>query len=74
MGAGLKEENGFVKVIAAADGEILGCHIIGPQASNLVHKVPIVMKSGNKNIKDIKNTIHIHPALNEVVKRAFQQI
>jgi len=74
MGMALKEEDGFVKVIAAPDGEILGCHIIGPEASTLIHEVLVAMKSGNKNIKDIKDTVHIHPALSEVVSRAFQQM
>ena len=74
MGMALKEEDGFVKVIAAPDGEILGCHIIGPEASTLIHEVLTVMKAGNKNVKDIKDTVHIHPALNEVVSRAFSQM
>jgi dihydrolipoamide dehydrogenase len=74
MGMALKEEEGFVKVIAAPDGEILGCHIIGPEASTLIHEVLVAMRSGNKNVKDIKDTIHIHPALNEVVSRAFSQM
>jgi len=74
MGMALKEEDGFVKVIAAPDGEILGCHIIGPEASTLIHEVLTVMKAGNKNVKDIKETVHIHPALNEVVSRAFSQM
>ena len=74
MGMALKEKDGFVKVIAAPDGEILGCHIIGPEASTLIHEVLVAMKSGNKNIKDIKDTVHIHPALSEVVSRAFQQM
>ncbi|QGA80582.1 dihydrolipoyl dehydrogenase [Candidatus Nanohalobium constans] len=74
MGMALKEEDGFVKVLAAPDGEILGCHIIGPEASTLIHEVLVAMKSGNKNVKDIKDTVHIHPALNEVVQRAFNTI
>ena len=74
MGMALKEKDGFVKVIAAPDGEILGCHIIGPEASTLIHEVLVAMKSGNKNIKDIKDTVHIHPALSEVISRAFQQM
>ena len=74
MGGALKEEDGFVKVLADPEGEILGCHIIGPHASQQIHEVLIAMEKGNNNIKDIKNTIHIHPALNEVVQRAFKQL
>lgn len=74
MGLALKEEDGFVKVLASEEGEILGCHIIGLEASTLIHEVLIAMKSGSGNISDIKDTIHIHPALNEVVSRAFSQL
>ncbi len=71
MGMAMKDENGFVKVLADAEGEILGCHIIGPEASTLIHEVLVAMRSGNSNVEDIQNTIHIHPALNEVLARAF---
>jgi dihydrolipoamide dehydrogenase len=74
MGGALKEEDGFVKALASPEGEILGCHIIGPHASQQIHEVLIAMEKGNRNVKDIKNTIHIHPALNEVVQRAFKQL
>ena len=70
MGQALKEENGFVKVLASEDGDILGCHIIGPEASTLIHEVLPVMRM-NGSVSDLKDTIHIHPALNEVVGRAF---
>ncbi|MFB6144549.1 MAG: FAD-dependent oxidoreductase, partial [Candidatus Nanohaloarchaea archaeon] len=74
MGSALKEGDGFVKVLASEDGEILGCHIIGPHASQQIHEVLVAMKAGSGTVDDIKNTIHIHPALNEVVQRAFSQV
>jgi dihydrolipoamide dehydrogenase len=74
MGGALKEEDGFVKVLASEDGDILGCHIIGPHASQQIHEVLVAMKAGTGTVDDIKNTIHIHPALNEVVQRAFSQV
>jgi len=74
MGGALKEEDGFVKVIATEEGEILGCHIIGPHASQQIHEVLVAMQAGSGTIDDIKDTIHIHPALNEVVQRAFSQL
>ena len=73
MGQALKEEEGFVKVLASDDDEILGCHIIGPEASTLIHEVLPVMGMGG-SVQDIKDTIHIHPALNEVVGRAFDNL
>jgi len=74
MGLALKEENGFVKVLASEEGEILGCHMIGPDASSIIHEVLVAMKAGTEKVEDIQNTIHIHPALNEVVQRAFNQL
>ncbi len=73
MGMALKEENGFVKVLASENGEILGVHIIGPEASTLIHEVLPVMRKNGK-VEDIKRTIHIHPALTEVMGRAFDQL
>jgi len=74
MGGALKEKHGFVKVLASPEGEILGCHIIGPDASSIIHEVLVAMKAGTGKVSDIKDTIHIHPALNEVVQRAFNQL
>ncbi len=70
MGEAMGEKNGFVKFLADYEGKILGCHIMGPEASNLIHEVLVSMKAGKCNINDILRTIHIHPALNEVVQRA----
>ncbi|MDY6771447.1 MAG: dihydrolipoyl dehydrogenase [Candidatus Nanohaloarchaea archaeon] len=75
MGLALKEDDGFVKVLVDNDsGEILGCHIIGPEASTLIHEVLVAMKAGSGTVDDIRDTIHIHPALNEVVQRAFNSV
>ncbi len=74
MGAALKDD-GFVKVLADPESrEILGCHIIGSDASTLIHEVLVAMRTGNGTVEDITETIHIHPALNEVVQRAFNQV
>jgi dihydrolipoamide dehydrogenase len=75
MGLALKEDDGFVKVLADNEtGEILGCHIIGPEASTLIHEVLVAMRAGDGTVDDIQDTIHIHPALNEVVQRAFNGV
>ncbi|RCU44345.1 dihydrolipoyl dehydrogenase [Haloplanus salinus] len=69
-GDAMKAE-GFVKVLIDLDGEILGCHIIGPDASTLVQEVVGAMTAGSGTVQDIRESIHIHPALPEVVQRAF---
>jgi mycothione reductase len=68
---GAMHAEGFVKVIIDLDGEILGCHIIGPDASTLIQEVVVAMKAGSGTVEDIRESIHIHPALPEVVDRAF---
>jgi mycothione reductase len=69
-GDAMKTE-GLVKVLIDLDGEILGCHIVGPQASTLIQEVVVAMKAGSGTAQDIRQSVHIHPALPEVVQRAF---
>jgi mycothione reductase len=76
MGLAIKDYDGFVKLlIGKKDGKILGCHIIGSQASILIHEVLAAMRGytddyGHGTIENITKSIHIHPALSEVVARA----
>jgi dihydrolipoamide dehydrogenase len=65
------QADGFVKVVIDLEGEILGCHIIGPEASDLIQEVVVAMTAGSGTVSDIRESIHIHPALSEVVQRAF---
>lgn len=76
MGQAIDDRDGFVKfLVRKTDRKILGCHVIGSQASTLIHEVLVAMKANAKNgdagtIDNITKTIHIHPALSEVVARA----
>ena len=63
--------DGFLKAIIDLDGEILGCHILGPEASNLIQEVVVAMTAGSGTVRDIRESVHIHPALSEVVQRGF---
>jgi len=66
------ESRGFVKIIAdAASGEILGVHIIGPQAPELIHEAAAVMQKRG-TARDIAANIHGHPSLHETIQRAAQ--
>ena len=74
MGRAMEEENGFVKALADPDTKkILGCHILGPEASTLIQEVVLAMRNG-LTVDQVIDTIHIHPALPEVVQRAFKNI
>lgn len=75
MGEAIEDEDGFVKfLVSEDDGRILGCHIIGTDASTLIHEVLVSMRSGSGTIKDIRTTVHIHPALSEVIARAANAV
>ncbi|MEK6954750.1 MAG: dihydrolipoyl dehydrogenase [Candidatus Micrarchaeota archaeon] len=75
MGTSLKDRSGFVKVLADRKSrKILGCFIMGPHASILIHEVVVAMKSGNGTVDNIINSVHAHPSLSEVVQRAFNSI
>ena len=62
--------DGFVKVLADAKTDrVLGCHIVGPQAGELIHEVAVLMEFGG-SAEDLARTCHAHPTLSEAVKEA----
>ena len=70
-GSSIEDRDGFVKVLAHPDTrEILGCHIIGTDASMLIQEVTNAMSAG-LTVNAITQSIYVHPALPEVVQRAF---
>jgi dihydrolipoamide dehydrogenase len=72
LGLAMGNPNGFVKVIVEhKTGKILGGHIIGPYASILIQEIVNVMASENNTAMNILKSMHIHPAMPEVVQRAF---
>jgi len=65
----------FVKIISEnSKRRILGAHIIGPQASILIQEIVNLMYTEEENAAPIIQGMHIHPALSEVVQRAFQSL
>ena len=70
MGAALNDTDGFVRIYADKKTRmILGCHILGTDASTLIHEIVLAMRN-NLTIDQVNETVHIHPALSEVVQRA----
>jgi dihydrolipoamide dehydrogenase len=64
------DTDGFVKILAdAATDRVLGCHIIGPEAGDLIMEVALGMEFGAA-AEDIARTCHAHPQLGEAVKEA----
>jgi len=72
LGAAMGEPEGFVKVILEQKtGKLLGGHIIGPYASVLIQEIINAMVSDDKTFMPITRAMHIHPAMSEVVQKAF---
>jgi dihydrolipoamide dehydrogenase len=66
--------DGFVKILAdAKTDKVLGCHIIGPQAGELIHEVAVLMEFGG-SAEDLARTCHAHPTLAEAVKEAAMAV
>ncbi len=64
------EAQGFVKFVTdAKTDEILGCHMIGPNVSDLLSEVVLAMEYRG-TADDVGATVHSHPTLSEVVKEA----
>ncbi|MFC7132006.1 MULTISPECIES: dihydrolipoyl dehydrogenase family protein [Salinibaculum] len=74
MGRAKKLDHGFVKVLAAPDGEILGCHMLGYEASTMIHEVVVAMRSAGGTVSDVTGVIHAHPTLNKAVQYAFEDV
>jgi dihydrolipoamide dehydrogenase len=71
-GEAMDAKDYFVKVIVEGSSmKILGAHIVGPHASVLIQEVVNVMYTPERSAETISGAMHIHPALNEVVERAF---
>ena len=62
--------DGFVKILADKKTDrILGCHIIGPSAGDLIHEICVAMEFG-ASAQDIAMTSHAHPTYSEAVREA----
>ncbi|MDJ1009606.1 MAG: dihydrolipoyl dehydrogenase [Paracoccaceae bacterium] len=74
MGNGRAKANfaadGFVKLLADKDTDrILGAHIIGPMAGDLIHEICVAMEFGAA-AEDVARTCHAHPTYSEAVREA----
>ena len=70
----LDKHEGFVKVIAdAKHGEILGVHIIGPEAYELIAEAVTAMEA-EATVDTMMNTIHAHPTIYEAIGEAFNNV
>jgi dihydrolipoamide dehydrogenase len=70
----MDETDGFIKIISERDsGMLLGAHIIGPKATELISVFSLALSSG-LNVKQLKRTIFAHPTLSEAIAHALDQV
>ncbi|HAH21721.1 MAG: dihydrolipoyl dehydrogenase [Omnitrophica WOR_2 bacterium GWF2_43_52] len=67
-----REEKGLAKVITDKKGYILGAHIVGANAGEIIHEY-VLVKSLKLKIKNLSSAIHIYPTLAQVVKRSADE-
>ena len=68
------ETAGFVKIVADAKyGEILGVHIVGPHATELIAEASAALR-GELTVDELVHTIHAHPTLHEAIHEAAEAV
>jgi len=66
----MEQTEGFVKLISAVeDDELLGVHIIGPVAGELIAEAVLAMEFSASS-EDLQRTVHAHPTLSEALHEA----
>lgn len=65
----IDEPEGIVKLVAGADGKILGCTSYGAHSADIVQEVTAYMNC-NATVADIADSVHIHPTLSEILQDA----
>ncbi len=68
-----EEREGLAKVICDSKGYILGAHIVGANAGELIHEF-VLAKTAKLKIGQVSSTIHIYPTLAQINKRAADQV
>jgi len=68
------ENEGFVKILSDPETDkILGAHIIGPQASEMIHEVVLAKRYG-LTVQQLAENIHAHPTLSEAIMEAAEDV
>lgn len=63
------EPDGMCKLVVAEDGKLLGCHLYGAHAADLIQEVCALITQ-DATLEDYRRVIHVHPALSEVLQTA----
>jgi dihydrolipoamide dehydrogenase len=75
MGYAIAEDSGFIKsVVEEKTGRILGCSIVGSEASSLIQQIVYLMNADHQDLQPMMRSEIIHPALSELLVRAFTSL
>ncbi len=70
----MRHTDGFVKVLAdAASDRVLGVHIVGHGAGEMIHEAAVLMEFGGSS-EDLARTTHAHPTMSEAIKEAAMAV
>jgi len=61
-----------VKVVAAADGELLGCHVVCETAGDMIHEAVAIM-AGRVPVGVVATEMHAYPTLSELMRTALRE-
>lgn len=69
----MNESEGLLKLLVSADGQLLGCHVMGAHAADIIQEVTALM-AVNATAAQLKDIIHTHPTLGELLQDAIAQL
>ncbi|MCS7261893.1 MAG: dihydrolipoyl dehydrogenase [Aquificaceae bacterium] len=67
------ESEGFVRIVVDREGSLLGCHILGPHAGELLHQVVHLMRA-NLKVDFLSKSMYAHPSLSEAIGQAGMEL
>ncbi len=65
----MEAEDGLVKILVGADNAILGAHILGAHAADMIHELTLAIHAGIK-LPQLARMVHAHPSLSEIILAA----
>ncbi|MBO4641807.1 MAG: dihydrolipoyl dehydrogenase [Bacteroidaceae bacterium] len=66
-------DEGIVKLLVSPKNKLLGAHILGTHASDMIHELALLMRMGG-TVSDIAHTVHAHPSLSEIILAASEAL
>ncbi|MEX0617028.1 MAG: mercury(II) reductase [Candidatus Woykebacteria bacterium] len=68
----INDTRGLIKIVAEREShKIIGIHILGPEAADLIHEATMIVRN-KMTLEDVIDTVHVFPTLSEVIKLAAQ--